>query len=115
MRYLMLAAALLLVTLPAAAQEKAFAPSATVSLAVTATTGRVQIQSGSNSPHARLYNGGAGTVFVNCGGDAVVATTAAGMPVPAGVVEVIACPQPYIAALTASGTSTLYITVGSGI
>lgn len=102
---------------PAVAQDRAFAPdAATVSLAATTTTGRVQIQaSAGNSPHVRLYNPGSVAVFVTCGSSTVTATLAAGMPIAPASVEVIACTQTHIAGITASGAVTLYATPGNGI
>ena len=96
--------------------EDAFTPSGpTVNLAVTGTTARVQF-----SPSAvrslRVYNAGTVAAFIQCGGDdTVVATTAAGIPIAPSSVEVIGCSGSYIAALTASGTATLYLTPGAGI
>jgi hypothetical protein len=100
----------------ALAQDRAFSPGgATVNLAVTGTTGRVQVQAGNSSPNVRLYNSGTVAVFVNCGDAAVTATLAAGMPVAPGSVEVMACPQPYIAGIVTTGTATLYATAGAGM
>jgi hypothetical protein len=117
MRYgAMALAAALLCGGAAQAQDKAFAPGgATVSLAAATASARVQIQTGSSSPNVRVYNSGTVAVFVQCGDVTVVATTAAGMPIAPGTVEVVACPQPYIAGIVATGTATLYATAGSGI
>ena len=111
MRYLLI----LLFLAGSAWAQNAFSPDGpTVSLNVTSTTGRVQFQSGNNSRNARLYNSGAVAVFITCGDSSVVATTAAGVPVAPGTVEVIGCTQPYVAAITTT-TATLYVTPGNGL
>jgi hypothetical protein len=88
----------------------------TVTLAVTGTTGRVQV-SPSSVRSLRVYNAGTVAAFIQCGGDnTVVATTAAGIPIAPSSVEVLGCQgATYVAAITASGTATLYLTPGAGI
>lgn len=116
-RRLAAAAALLLLAVPAGAQT-AFRTdgAATVTLAATATTGRVQIQTtASGTQNVRVYNAGAGAVFINCGDVTVVATTAAGLPIAPGTVEIIGCNQTHIAGITSTGTATLYLTPGTGL
>jgi hypothetical protein len=99
----------------AAAWGQAFAPGGnTVSLAVTGTTARVQVQTSNNNKAMRLFNSGTAIVFVVCGDVASVAGLTTSMPVAPGTVEVVTCAQQYIAAIS-SGTATLYITPGSGI
>jgi len=112
-----IAAALLLLASPAGAQS-AFRTdgAATVTLAATATTGRVQIQSAAGgTQNVRVYNAGTVAVFINCGDVTVVATTAAGLPIAPGTVEVLGCNQTHIAGITASGTASLYVTPGTGL
>jgi hypothetical protein len=100
---------------PALAQN-AFAPGGpTVSLAITGTTGRVQVQSAANSPHMRIYNSGSVPVFVVCGDVTATATAAAGMPVAPASVEVIGCTQQYVAGISAGTAATIYITPGDGL
>ena len=108
--------AVALLCCPAAAQEKAFsAGGPTVSLAVTGTTARVQVQtSPPGSQHMRVYNSGTAAVFLACGDSAVVATLAASMPVAPGTVEIIGCAQTWVAGIS-GGTATVYITPGNGI
>jgi hypothetical protein len=53
-------------------------------------------------------------VFVACGDAAVVATTAS-LPIAPGSVEVLGCPQTYIAGITAGTAATLYVTPGDGL
>lgn len=114
-RKLWIAALLVLSPIAASHAQTAFAPGgATVSLAVTTATARVQVQTSNNNKAMRLYNAGTVAVFVACGDVAVTAALATGMPVAAGAVTVITCPQQYIAAI-ASAAATLYVTPGSGI
>ena len=88
---------------------------ATVSLAVTGTTGRVAVPTDAYNTSVRLYNSGTVAVFVNCGDVTVVATTAAGMPIAPGTVEVLGCGKGYIAGISAGTAATLYLTPGAGI
>jgi hypothetical protein len=80
---------------------------ATVSLAVDGTTDRVALTAigDQGGMEVRLYI------------STVEATTAAGMPVPSGAIEVLTVGPAvtHVAALTASGTATLYATSGRGI
>lgn len=100
----------------ALAQDAAFAPGgATVSLAVTGATGRVQFQAGPTSKHVRIYNGGTVAVFIACGDVTVTAAVASAMPVAPGSVEVLGCAQTYIAGISAGTAATIYLTPGSGI
>jgi len=119
MMKLIVAAVFLLLALcaPARAQSPFAAAGATVSLAVTATTGRVAVTGvDAFNPAVRFFNSGTSTVFVVCGDVTVVATTAAGLPVAAGTIEVLGCNKGgYVAGITASGTATLYLTAGSGL
>ncbi len=113
----LLTALLVLLAMPAAAQQ-AFRTdgAATVTLNATGTTSRVQLQTAvPGAPNARLYNSGSVPVFVNCGDVTVVATTATGMPVAPGSVEIIGCQNTHIAGITASGTATVYATPGPGL
>jgi hypothetical protein len=97
--------------------------SATVSIAATTAgtdraalaklpTGKVQI---------RLYNAGAGIVFIRKGADATATASVADLPIAPGSVEILtlsnnpASPITYIAAISASGSNTLYVTTGAGI
>lgn len=112
-----IAAALLLLAGPAAAQQ-AFRTdgAATVTLSASGTSARVQIQTAvPGTPNARVYNSGAVAVFIECGDVTVVATTTASLPIAPGTVEVIGCQKTYVAGITASGTATVYLTPGSGI
>lgn len=94
----------------------AFAPiEETITLSVSSTSS-YDTTSGTGDV-VRLVNGGSTLCFVAFGAE--LATDSAGMPMPAGRVEYIsvpstATPASYsIAAVTTSGTTTLYITRGS--
>lgn len=101
--------------------SRLFNPIASVSLAVTSTTGNVAIPgtvAGENRPTVRLYNAGGVDVHVAFGTSNSITAAADGtaMVIPAGVVEGFE-PQrgmTYLAAIVASGTATLYITRGEG-
>ena len=98
---------------------EAFSPvGVTVSLAVTSATGRVALTApaGSGGFDVRLYNAGSSTVFVRFGGSTVDSTTAY-LPLPAGQTEVVSAGPgvTHVAAITASGTATLYATTGRGV
>jgi len=113
----MLTALLVLLAMPAAAQQ-AFRTdgAATVTLNATGTTSRVQLQTAvPGAPNVRLYNAGSVPVFINCGDVTVVATTAAGLPVAPGSVEVLGCQNTHIAGITAGTAATLYVTPGPGL
>lgn len=96
---------------------------ATVKVVADTNSERVAVSSGfpaTGNYQIRLYNAGAGVVFVKPG---IVTTDASAddLPVPPGAVEVITvsstttAPITHIAALTLSGTADLYITPGSGV
>ena len=118
MKHLGLVVLLLLAATNVYAAETAFLASGpTVSLAVTGTTSRVAIALNEYNPNIRLYNSGTVAVFITCGDVTVVATTAAGMPVAPGTVEVISCSgtTAYVAGISAGTAATLYLTPGNGI
>lgn len=90
-------------------------PASTVSLAAGVATGRVAVQGTNNSRHVRIFNSGNVTAFIECGNATVTAALATGMPIAAGAVEIVSAPVSNIAAITASGTATLYFTPGEGL
>ena len=116
MKRSLLLATLCLIGPVSALAQNAFAPGGpTVSLAVTGTTARVQVQTAANSPQLRVYNAGSVPVFLACGDVTATATVAAGMPVAPASVEVLTCSQQYVAGISAGTAATLYITPGAGI
>jgi hypothetical protein len=90
----------------------------TVAISVTTTTasGEITTMNDASGKDLRIYNAGSATAFLDFGSSGIVATTA-DMPVPSGAVEVISVGPgvTHVAAITASGTATLYITAGRGI
>ena len=89
---------------------------ATVNLAVTSTTGRVaRTLIGEDAAQVRIVNAGTVTVFLAFGGSSIDATTS-GMPLLPGTAEVFTLTKEMtnIAAITASGTATIYATTGRG-
>lgn len=97
-----------------------FAPNsqATKVLSVSTTSSSVEI---SGSRDVVIYNAGSTDVFWASGPSGVTATipsgaTAGSMPIPAGAqVAHRISGGGYIAAIVSSGSSTLYITPGSGM
>lgn len=91
-------------------------PAATVTLAVTATTGNVQVQTDRHARHLRVWNSGTKTAYIEFGIDnTITASATTGCPVPSGVVEIFSAPFPYVAAICGgSDTTSLYFTVGEG-
>jgi hypothetical protein len=106
---------LLLCAFPAFAQVPFQPGGPTVTLAVTAATGRSQVQASNNNKSIRVYNSGTVAVFITCGDSAVTATLAAGMPIAPGTVEIIGCAQTHVAGISGGTAATLYITPGSGL
>lgn len=86
----------------------------------------VQADGQPNANQFRIFNGGTVTAFLGIGVNAAAATAAAvipvagtpaaGIPIPAGIVEVISAPpDAYFSAITASGTASVYVTPGEGL
>jgi len=96
-----------------------FAPvAATVNLSATGTSSRAQFNATSaRADCVRLYNAGTEAVFIAFGDVAIVATTAAGIPIAPGVTEVLSCNgQSYVAGITVgAGPAVLYATPGEGL
>jgi hypothetical protein len=96
--------------------------SPTVNLSVTTSSAAVAktalpTNSGGATHELRVVNLGNVTVFVEFGNSGVTAAVATGMPVLPNTVESfqLNAAQTHIAAITASGTSTLYATTGLGV
>ena len=94
----------------------------TVSISATTSSSAVALNSQPNIGrfHLRIFNAGSATVFITRGTSTVAATTSS-YPIPSGAIEVItinnadASPVTHVAAITASGTATVYFTVGWGV
>lgn len=96
----------------------AFSPmGSTVNLAATTSTGNVALSGfGVGGGNVRLYNSGSVVVFVNFGGAAVTAVLTTSMPLAPGASEVFAVGEgQYMAGITASGSATVYATIGQGV
>lgn len=94
----------------------------TVSLAASTSSSRVQFNltapGGNEEPTARVYNSGTGAVFIRFGDVTATASATTDAPIAPGATEIFrvsgGTAEQYIAAITASGTATLYITPGHG-
>ena len=83
----------------------------TVSISATTSTNRVALSGAGKA--VRIYNSGATPVFLQIGDSTVVATTS-NMPLAAGATENFGINKniTHIAAITGTGTTTVYITRG---
>lgn len=91
----------------------AFSPAGTASLAVTTSTGTVAFAAGGHNK--LIYNSGTVTAFIKVGSSTVTAAVT-DTPVPPGVYAVFNFGDAtHVAAITASGTPTLYFTTGDGL
>lgn len=98
----------------------AFTPTgATVAVSATTVTSNAALSAGNttNGFDLRVHNAGSALAFVAFGASSAITATTASMPVPAGAVEVFSCGSQitHMAAITASGTATVYATPGQGI
>lgn len=102
---------------------KPFTPAddATSSVAATASTSNAAIRQQPTGAHQlRLFNLGPSTVFWALGPTGVTAAVT-DVPLPVGAIEVITVPHAgvapltHVAAITQSGTATLYLTTGQGL
>lgn len=85
----------------------------TVNIVASSTTASAALDVFSSA--VRVANTGTVPVFIRFGGSAVVATTG-NMPVLPGTVEVFTKgAYDRVAAITASGTATIYFTAGEGL
>jgi hypothetical protein len=103
---------------------KPFCPlaGATVSLAAGASSTPVALEGlPAGQVQVRIHNAGTEVAFVAFGGSDVAAQSGADLPLPAGIVEVLTLDNPqrdpitHAAAITASGSATLYFTPGQGL
>ena len=88
----------------------AFTPGSTVNIAATTSSNSATLAAGMV---VRVYNAGTVPVFIKFGATATTSDT----PIPPGIVEVFTDPSgaTTVAAITASGTATVYFTSGQGI
>ncbi len=98
-------------------------PGGLAAVSATTTTGRVRLaaQPSASSFQVRVYNEGSTVAFVEFGGSDVDATTTGSLPVPPGIPCGFTVPNPqrdgdrYMAAIMASGTGRISVSVGDGI
>lgn len=84
----------------------------TANISATTSSARVAIPAGGQS--VRVHNAASVAVFIQFGDSSVTATTSH-MPIPAGGVETFnEGGATHVAAITASGSGTIYFTSGSG-
>lgn len=92
-----------------------FSPGPTVSLATTTATGRVALGTGPKNQVMISTLPGDGVAFINFGSSTVNAAVT-NTPILPGAVYVFTIPPgtTHVAAITGSGTATLYATLGQG-
>lgn len=96
-----------------AATTGAFMPGLSTSISATTSTSNVSLPG--TGPVAVVQNTGSVTAYITIGTASSLTATTAGFPVQAGMVIAIAIPAPgYMAGITASGSTTLLVTQGSG-
>jgi hypothetical protein len=91
-----------------------FTPGPTLPLAVGTTSTAVQLTGGAA---VEVSNTGSATMFIKLGGAGVAAATT-DYPIPAGQAKLIGRDpnnQTWLAAVTASGSTTGYVTTGEGM
>lgn len=111
MRYVAFAAALLVATM---AHSQNFQSLGTASLSVTASSGSVALPAGNFGNNVTIQNIGSNEAFIAFGSSSVVATTSS-EPVQASSARCFTTPNTtFIAAITASSTTTLRISQGTG-
>jgi hypothetical protein len=95
-------------------------PNSTVSISVSGTSQRVQIQTQASNSAVLVANNGSAVAFITFGDSAVDATvpsgsTKGGRPVLPGTVEVMRLASTHVAAIAAGSTGSIYFTPGEGI
>lgn len=95
------------------------APNGTISISAVSSasvTGTLNATIAQNIA-VRIHNAGPQLAFVEFSGvNSVVAITTTSMPIPVGAIEVVNIDQcAYAAAITTSGTATVYFTKGYGL
>lgn len=92
-----------------------FSPGGTVSLAVTTSTGRVALPTSSKHQVMITSEPGGATAFIKFG-DSAVNAAVTDTPILPGAVYIFSVvhQDTHVAAITATGTATLYATLGRG-
>lgn len=93
-----------------------FTPGATVSLAVTGTTGNVAMSKPAGRQIMVTSLAANAATFIAFGTSAAVEAAVTDTPILPGTVNVFTVPSAWthVAAITATGTATLYFTSGDG-
>lgn len=91
-------------------------PAGTVTVSVTTTTGNAAISAGSGLSQVAIKNAGAAAAFIKFGADNTVEATTSDFPILPGESNLLTKSEAhtYIAAITGSSTTTLYVTPGAG-
>lgn len=96
------------------ATNKLFTPSTGAGVSISATTTSASATVSAAQRDVRIVNAGTAAVFVRFGTGTATATTS-DMYMPAGAIEVFdKGTNDKVAAITASGTATVYIVTGEG-
>jgi hypothetical protein len=93
-------------------------PKSTVILAATAASQNIQVQTGNNCSHLRVYNPSATLMmFIEFGdSNAITSSVTTGTPVPPGAVEIFSCPYQFVAVIgSGAGPTNVYLTPGHGL
>lgn len=94
---------------------KTFAPNGSDTATMVATTASASVSIDAHSNSVRVVNTGAAMAFLRFGATSATATTA-DMPIASGATETFTKGSAdKVAAITASGTATLYFTSGEGM
>lgn len=95
---------------------------ATASISATTSSANVAIgKPPTGAFQIRVHNAGSSTAFIAKGTSSSVTAATTGLPVPSGAIEVLTLnnteksPITHMAAITATGTATVYFTTGAGI
>ncbi len=93
-----------------------FLGGATASRSVSNSSANVQVPTTASAQVRIASEAGGAVSFIKFGKDSSVTAATTDMPILPGTVEVFTRPPDsnYMAAITASGTATLYVTVGAG-
>lgn len=95
---------------------KTFMPNGSDSATLVATTTSASVQLDVFSQAVRVVNPAGGAMAFIAFGDVTVTATTARMPIQPGATETFTIgANGYVAAITASGTATLYFTNGEGL
>lgn len=93
--------------------EPVFSPYVTATISASTTSANKAVWQ--SSPQVVIHNATSVTVFIKFGTDDSVAATTADYPILAGATETLTKRDAsYVAAITASGSGSVYVTSGTG-